>query len=524
MDLIKRHVHMDIQKSHVNTQLTLDDDYNIPETMGDVFKLLIDKGRLQTEEVKVSEDHVTVKGRLYFSALYLSENSSKNIQNINGSIPFEEFIHMEGIENGDNVKVAGEIENLSLSLINSRKLSIKAIISLTLSAEEIRDEETTVEIKCDVPVEYQKKRMDIAEIAVDKKDIYRIRETFELPSGLPNVSEILWEDYQIGDLEFKVQEQKITLHGEINLFLLYEAEGEDAKARWYETVIPFGGTIDCGGCTDEMMPDIQYEIGHQEIEVRPDSDGEERSFAIDMVLDLSIKLYREEQIEILADAYGVINELETKTKNGTYRSLLVRNNGKCRTEGRLRVKNSEIRMLQICHSTGTVVIDDMEIVENGIAIEGAIDVQILYVTTDDHIPFYTIKGSIPFVHTVDVQGIDQDCIYTINVTIEQLAANMMDSEELEIRAVCDVQALVFRTVHENIISEIECRDADMDKMSRLPGIVGYVAKKGDTLWQIGKKYYVPIKQIKETNGLTSDELHPGEKLLIVKTIGQMTSH
>ncbi len=318
---------MNIQKSRVNTQLTLDDDYNIPETMGDVFKLLIDQGRLQTEEVKVSEDHVTVKGRLHFSALYLSENHPKNIQNINGSIPFEEFIHMEGIESGDNVKVTGEIENLSLSLINSRKLSIKAINSLALEVE-----------------------------------------------------------------------------------------------------------------------------------------------------------------------------------------------------GGLRVKNSEIRMLQVCHSSGTVVIDDTEIVENGIAIEGAIDVQILYVTTDDRIPFYTIKGSIPFAHTVNVQGIDENCIYTIDVTIEQLAANMIDSEELEIRAVCDVQALVFKTIREDIISEIECHDADMDKMSRLPGIVGYIAKQGDTLWQIGKKYYVPIKQIKETNGLTSEELHPGDKLLIVKTIGRMSGH
>lgn len=523
MELIKRNVHMDIQKSRVNTQLTLDDDYNIPETMGDVFRLLIDKGRLQTEDVKVSEDHVTIKGRLHFSALYLSENNPKNIQNINGSIPFEEFIHMEGIESGDSVKVTGEIENLSLSLINSRKLSIKAIISLTAVAEEIRDEETTVEIKCEEPIEYQKKILDIAEIAVDKRDIYRIRETFDLPSGLPNVADVLWEDYQIGDFEFKAQEQKITLHGEINLFILYEAEGEEANARWYETVIPFGGAIDCGGCTDEMMPDIQYEIGHQEIEVRPDSDGEERSFAIDMVLDLSIKLYREEQLEILADAYGVTQELDTAVREGNYRSLLVRNNGKCRTEGRLRIKNSEIRMLQICHSTGTVVIDETEIVENGIAVEGAIDVQILYVTTDDSVPFYTIKGSIPFVHTIDVQGIDEDCIYTIDVNIEQLAADMIDSEELEIRAVCDVQALVFRTVREKIISEIECREADMDKMSNLPGIVGYIAKQGDTLWQIRKKYYVPIRQIKEMNGLTSDELHPGDKLLIVKTIGS-TAH
>ena len=387
-----------------------------------------------------------------------------------------------------------------------------------IEAEEVRDEETVMDIICDEPVEYYQKSMDVTQIAVDKRDIYRIRETFELPSGLPNVAKMLWEEYQVGDMEFKVQEQKIMLHGELNLFLLYEAEGEESGTRWYETVIPFSGSIDCSGCTEDMLPAIRYEIGHQELEVRPDSDGEERSFAIDMVLDLSIKLYQEEPIKILSDAYGVTTELETTMRESHYRSLLIKNNGKCRADGKLRVKNRDIRMLQICHSSGIVVIDDQEIVEDGIHLEGAIDVQILYVTTDDSVPFYTIKGSIPFSYTADTQGIDDDCITTIDVNIEQLAVNMIDSEELEVRAVCDVQVIVFKNIRENTISDIQCHAADSDRMGTLPGIVGYIAKQGDTLWQIGKKYYVPVKQIRETNGLTSDELHPGDKLLIVKTL------
>ena len=53
-------------------------------------------------------------------------------------------------------------------------------------------------------------------------------------------------------------------------------------------------------------------------------------------------------------------------------------------------------------------------------------------------------------------------------------------------------------------------------MSRLPGMVVYVVKDGDSLWNIGKKYYVPVDKIKEVNEMNSDEVHPGDKLLIVK--------
>ncbi|XP_047940252.1 probable N-acetylmuramidase [Salvia hispanica] len=38
--------------------------------------------------------------------------------------------------------------------------------------------------------------------------------------------------------------------------------------------------------------------------------------------------------------------------------------------------------------------------------------------------------------------------------------------------------------------------------------------KGDTLWGLSRKYGVPIQEIKEANGLTSDTIYAGKKLVI----------
>ena len=53
---------------------------------------------------------------------------------------------------------------------------------------------------------------------------------------------------------------------------------------------------------------------------------------------------------------------------------------------------------------------------------------------------------------------------------------------------------------------------------RWPGIwqVFYIAREGDSLWDIGRRYFVPVSRIREINELTDDEIRPGEKLLIVK--------
>lgn len=95
---------------------------------------------------------------------------------------------------------------------------------------------------------------------------------------------------------------------------------------------------------------------------------------------------------------------------------------------------------------------------------------------------------------------------------------MLDSDELDIKAVLNFDALIFTTGKTNLITDINVEELDMNKISELPGIVIYIAGAGDTLWDIGKKYYVPIAQLKEVNELVSEEIKAGDKILVVKGV------
>ena len=55
-----------------------------------------------------------------------------------------------------------------------------------------------------------------------------------------------------------------------------------------------------------------------------------------------------------------------------------------------------------------------------------------------------------------------------------------------------------------------------EKQANQPGIVVYLAGEGETLWDICKKYDVPMDGMREMNNLTQDEIRPGDQLLIVK--------
>ena len=76
--------------------------------------------------------------------------------------------------------------------------------------------------------------------------------------------------------------------------------------------------------------------------------------------------------------------------------------------------------------------------------------------------------------------------------------------------------MVFEKVPEELISQVTVKELDSAKMSSLPGMVIYTVKPGDSLWSIGRRYYVPVEKIRDLNALNQDEIRPGQKLLLTR--------
>lgn len=519
MELVKKNIHMDRIKGQAATQITMEDDVNISDSKPDASKLIYDRGNITVEEIKATEDHVTVRGKLHFLIMYLTEGENPTPACMEGSLPFEEQLYAQGVQSGDNVNVKWNLEDLTVGLINSRKLSIQALVTLKICAEMMYDEETAVDLYHEEPVEYRRKPLRIAQMTVRKRDIFRIKEELELPQNYPNIFQIIWQGIEPENVEFRAMDGKLGIQGELNVFFLYEGEGDEQSIRSYEARIPFNGTIDCSGCEEGMTPDIDYALGHKEVELRPDFDGEQRIFALELVMDLDISLYEEERLDILSGVYGVVKEVDAVNKQAQFKGLLARPNGKMKVADRIRLGSSDTPMMQLLHSEAQVQMESEEILENGIHIQGTLNVYSLYMGSDEKMPYASVKGSIPFAYMLDVPDINEHCTYKIQPGLEQLAVAMLDSGELDVKAVIAFRGIVFEQRNEDIVTDIVVSELDMNKLSGLPGIVIYIAKEGDSLWDVGKRYYVPISQIKETNDMTSEEIKPGDKLLIVKGLG-----
>mgnify|MGYP001074119617 FL=1 len=299
MELVKKKIHMDRVASKAGTQMVLEEDVNISDNRPDASHLIAVKGDVVMDEIRVGDDRVNLKGRLQVQMLYLTEEEGM-CASMQAELPLEEKINMEGVHNGDTVLSSWVIEDLTVGLINSRKMSVQAMISFDLELEEKLEQEAAVDIYHEEPVEYRKQIYPLLQMAVNKKDIFRIKEEMELPSNLPNAFQIIWHSISLNNIEFRALDEKIALQGEMKAFFLYEGEGDNDKTLWYENTVPFSGMIECHGCRENMVPDIRYTTSQCSVEIKPDFDGEERVFCVENVLDLEIRLYEEENLEVLS--------------------------------------------------------------------------------------------------------------------------------------------------------------------------------------------------------------------------------
>lgn len=516
MELVKKNIHMNKLKCKSTMQLTLDDDFNVPDVKPDIDRIITSQGDIKINDIQAMNGKLTVKGELNFNVLYFSSEGSRPIHNISGQIPFDEVINMDQACADDNPIVKWELEDLTVDLINSRKISVKSIVSLNVSVEELYDEETAVSVEGADDVQYISKKIELTDIGIDKKDTFRIKDEIILPANKSNVVSVLFDDVRLNNIEVRILEEKFTIKGELTLFILYVGENEESPVEYYETEVAFGGTVDCNGCNENMIEDITFRILDKNIEIKPDSDGEERVIDLEVILEMAIKIYDIQEPEIICDIYSPSKEITPVIREATYENLVIKNNSKYRIADNIRVPDKQPKILQICHSDGTVRIDDIIPKDSELLAEGVIDMEILYISEDDTMPLCSLKGAIPFSQVIEVKGLSPSCSYEVRPNIDQLSVMMLDGEEIEVKAVINLNTIVFEKITEPIITDIEVADLDLEKLQSMPGIIGYIVKKGDTLWNIAKKYHTTVDTIMEINNMEEEDIKEGDKLVIVK--------
>lgn len=519
MDFLYRSVHMEQKKWETSTQMTIEEDMNVPDAKGDCLAILLKNAGLLVEETRVGRDQVVVKGSLNYRILYETGDGGR-LEQLCGSIPFEEVIHVDGAAPGDLADTKGVIEDFKVSMINTRKIAVQSVVMLYVSMHQLVEEEWTDDVvncqdvgKCCV-------NREILQLCQKKSDVFRVKEELELPGGYPPMQSLLWQHITLGSLETRPMDEKISLKGELDCFFIYSSQGTTPGIKMFSKKVPFHGMVACSGSQNDRILSVMPTLGQCTAEIKPDLDGEDRMIYLEAALELQLRIYCEEKIALLQDIYSTSQEIVPEEKPVHAPLLPIAAEGKCKVKQQHRLKEGTPKAVQILHTVGTVF-PDREVWENGkLQLMGSVQFQILYLTGEEEMPYAVTECMVPY--TLEMEGdpmqtdTAQKPTILVEPRLEQGDASLTDSEELELKGIVCFAVLVLNSEEQKCVGRAECKPLDTDKYAVLPGMVVCFADSDTPLWDFGKRYYMPVAEMKRLNNLTGDTLKAGERMLLVK--------
>ena len=201
MELITQKIRQCIEKVKDMSQVGFDRDYVIKDNKPDVSKVVCQNGQVKLDEIKASGENIWLSGSIEFEVLYTREEvfegdepdeniGGNRVEHIKDAITYQEKLVLQGVCEKDTVRVYTGLDELTVGVINSRKLSVRGIISVELYGEREENLEVAQRID-DKDVEQLMGQMKVLKLDSVVRDIVRIKNVVTLPKTKPNICKLI---------------------------------------------------------------------------------------------------------------------------------------------------------------------------------------------------------------------------------------------------------------------------------------------------------------------------------------------
>lgn len=536
MRLEKKNIHMNKIVKSETVIFFVSREERIMDADNEIENIINQKEIVTTDGVVTRENQITVNGTINYNILYYPKNSEM-VCGEEKEINFEENIKLMGINSEDNANVAMEVLSSSIKPVDGKNYIYKIQLKAYIIVEKIEDLDIATAIDTDYQGENyennfakenseknnvenimtKKRNIDSLAIMADKTDTFRVSEQIAVPHGKPPIGTIVWSDIRIKNQNIKTMEGSIIINGQLSIFIIYIPEMENMPEQWLEQTIDFNGQLEMSEATEDVVSYIELWLNNVNVQPEINQDNEMRNLSVSALLKLNVKLYKETSIKVIEDVYKPGANLVPIMEPKTYQKLLVKNASRTKEVVKMKIDKTKGQLLQICNSQAEIKIENILVRDNSLKAIGKIKTCIIYISSDDRHPICCQCRESNFEHGIDAEGIEVNDEYFLNWKVEQVNANMLNADEVEIKAVIALEAIVFKKVEQNFVTEINQEPVDMEALNSAPVLKGYIVQKGDTLWKLAKENYTTIEKIMTVNNLENETIKKGDRLLIIKS-------
>ena len=314
-----------------------------------------------------------------------------------------------------------------------------------------------------------KETLNVNKVICEKKEIINIQGDMIVPDSKPDILNTINTTGNVCIYKKEIMDGKIRLDGNILAYIMYLTDDSTDNIRGLNTGLDFSETINIPELEMGMNVDVNPTVQFIECKVL---NG--RKVAIKVALEISMKIYSKETVEIITNLND--ENIQVLRKNIKVNSLLGDGSTKAFVKENISIPSTdnlaEILSAQIC-----LVDKDIKISYNKVLAKSEVEIKISYLTEDGRI--CRTQSKVPLVGFIDMPNIKEENIcetsYLIrNVIIKpngveehsvyseiEVEISCMTYEEKEIQAIqdmyCPGQKMDFEKIIVNTITDKQCK-------------------------------------------------------------------
>lgn len=507
---LKSKIKIDQLVGRESVESLVEGEITLPDHKPKIEKLISLDGEVEITNQLLKEDTLIVTGVVKFRTLYTTEeDEDQNIHSLQSKTDFREEIALESSYDARAV-VQAEIEHIEYTKLTDKKIGVKTVIDIHAKLQREGTIEIIKDIEGEGEIQTLKQSIKYNELVSSNKTKNLVKDTFEIAEGRGDVLDILRIDADTKISESRVVDGKVIVAGSVDCFIMYYSDDEAQKLNYISEAIPFTHFVEVNGAEKDMDYNLDIKVTDINYDVRGDINGNLRIIDLETSVTIDAKVFASSQQEIVTDAYSTERVLNLKNEEIKLSETLAKHSLEERLNGTIKVSGGEI--VKLCNIKAKPIMTDLRILEEKVILEGIVDLDIVYVGRDQTLEIS--KAEIPFKADVEIESSKNVDIEVQNI-IENVSYEKLNDSEVEVHIDLTSNINVNGIKNLKIVSEAILKEEEINKRDR-PSITIYMVQKGDTVWDIAKRYSTTVEDVKVTNEIEEDNLKVGDKIIIEK--------
>lgn len=451
---------------------------------------LMEDATLTIGAVEVQNDRVVLDGTVYCQAIY-RQGDDATVRALTAQAQFNQVVEIEGASPKMIPRVQGAVEHVEAGYDNGRMI-FQVAISLRAQVLQLQSQEVINQVSGIRGLETEYDEITSVKVSAEASADAVLREEVPLPPQLdPRLSLLDWYSVKINQTQPDLG--GVRVQGEVQVETLIGTGVAMRPVALVKVAMPFDQLVEL---PDWLSGNVQAEAGVGKLTSQIDqglSEGDDATLKLEAELNVHIWALGKDSATALTDAYAPgDNDVVTQRQRIVVCKGVTDVNCAQPFRGTLLLPEGAPGVGTVLAVRARPTLSQWSEEGGETALEGVLEVGVLYLPGGSE-KLYAVRSELPFSIRCNAE-IPADAWIRVDAVGAEASALM--SDRLEFKCTLRVEGFARDEDDYTIATEAGVEPAQ----PRQSGLMIVWPQDGDSAWSIGKKYRIPLSEVKAQAG------------------------